>query len=71
MKPGYYLIKHLGFLVPARWDGDMWHHEYGTSFPQPEHKNVVKGPIVLDSDCPVGCTCTVNPNGSIHVKCIE
>jgi len=66
MEPGYYLIEHDGFLIPARWDGESWHHEKGKSHPRPDHGNV-KGPITLG--CPTGCTCTTNPDGSINVNC--
>lgn len=73
MKQGYYLIKHLGYLLPARFDGEMWHHEHGTSFARPSHENVVcdenKNPIVLDLSCPTGCSCTTNSDGSVTVKC--
>ncbi len=73
MKPGYYVIKHLGRLLPARWDGNMWHHEHGTSFAHPEHKNVVcdehNQPIAITLSCPNGCSCSSNPDGSVTVKC--
>jgi len=73
MKPGYYLIKHLGNLLPARWDGERWHHEHGTSFAHPDHENVVcddnKQPVAIPLSCPTGCTCTTNSDGSIHVDC--
>lgn len=63
---GYYIIEQDGFLLPARWDGNMWNHERGKSSPREGHKNV-KYPVSYS--CPLGCTCTVNPDGSIHVDC--
>jgi len=73
METGYYVIKHLGHLLPARWDGKYWHHEHGTSFEHPEHDNVCKDdsgtPVVIALSCPTGCTCTQNQDGSTTVNC--
>ena len=74
MKPGYYEIKHDGFILPARWDGEKWHHEKGTSFPHHEHDNVchkdgVPIQIFLGQGCPTGCSCTQNSDGSVTTKC--
>jgi len=66
MEVGYYLIEHDGFLIPARWDGQRWHHEKGIHHPVKDHGNV-KGPITLS--CPTGCTCTTNSDGSVNVNC--
>lgn len=66
MENGYYLIEHEGLLLPARWDGNKWHHEKGEHKPYPDHGNV-KGPIALL--CPTGCSCTTNPDGSVNVAC--
>lgn len=63
---GYYLIENGGLLLPARWDGNMWHHELGRTMPHEEHKNV-KGPITLS--CPTGCSCTTNADGTVNVHC--
>lgn len=73
MKHGYYQIKHEGLLLPARWDGEKWHHEKGITDAHPEHENVCRyedgTPITFDFKCPTGCTCTNNPDGSVNVLC--
>jgi len=63
---GYYVIEQEGFLLPARWDGEMWNHERGRSHPHPEHKKV-KYPMPFG--CPLGCRCFTNPDGSVTVDC--
>jgi len=78
MKTGYYIVKHRGKLIFARWDGLMFNHEYGQSrdneiVPHNRWQRIRKSmsfsvqPIALG--CPNGCSCTVNPDGSIHVNC--
>ena len=79
MKTGYYWIKLLnGRLLPARFDGKIWHHEDGTSIfveivPNNQWQRFRKwlGLNIqpLDYNCPAHCTCTTNPDGSIHVDC--
>lgn len=69
MKHGYYLIKHEGFLVPARFDGEKFHHEHGSSHDNECVKDEQDNPITFDFVCPTGCTCTSNSDGSTSVKC--
>lgn len=66
MITGYYAIKYNGHIIPARWDGEKWHHEFGKSFSEPDHSHVVH-PITLS--CPTGCVCTTNPDGTTNVDC--
>ena len=72
MEVGHYWIKHNGFSIPARWDGELWHHEFGTSTAELDHANVHKdghGRPVSIYSCPTGCTCHPNSDGSITVTC--
>jgi len=62
IKPGHYAIKLQGKVIPARWDGENWHHEYGT-----EPAEQVIHPIALA--CQTGCVCTTNPDGTVNVNC--
>lgn len=65
IEKGYYWIKYTGFILPARWDGEKWNHEKG-SHSDSNQDNII-GPI--NFSCPAGCTCTVNPDGSVNVDC--
>lgn len=65
METGYYWIKHEGFILPARFDGEKWHHEKGSHL-RGDDGDVI-GPI--NFSCPTGCTCTHNPDGSTTVQC--
>lgn len=68
MKPGYYWIKSKGEILPARWDGEKWHHEKGNHFD--DHVRDESGtPVAIHYSCPTGCTCKPNEDGSITVTC--
>jgi hypothetical protein len=69
MKPGYYLIKHEGYLLPARWDGEFWRHERGVYKDHETIKDKDGNPVIIPLSCPTGCTCHTNPDGSITTNC--
>ena len=78
MKTGYYWIKLDNQILPARWDGEKWNHENGTStfaevVPHNRWQRFRKWlglkVQLLDYNCPAHCLCTTNPDGSIHVDC--
>lgn len=68
LEAGYFVIELDGQLIPARFDGEIFHHEKGMSHPHPDHKNVKS---VLPLACPLGCRCITNPDGSITVDCTK
>jgi hypothetical protein len=69
MKPGYYSIKNHGNVLPARWDGKMWHHERGKNHECEVICDENGDPIPISLGCPTGCTCTVNSDGSVTTHC--
>ena len=69
MKPGYYLIKHEDNVLPARFDGEKFHHEKGITHENECVKDVNDNPIIIPLACPAGCSCSTNSDGSIHVDC--
>lgn len=80
MKTGYYWIAMNGKALIARWDGNVWTHEYGKS-QWNECKVVVQGafararrflgmaPRPIAFSCQPQCHCTQNPDGTWNINC--
>lgn len=61
LEKGWYWIEQDDVCYPAFFDGEGWVHKKNNK----EHK--VKEPIPFN--CPTGCSCTTNSDGTVNVHC--
>lgn len=65
-KTGYYWVQYKNEVIPARFDGTVYHH--GDKILHPKHVISVE-PMDDPPQCQTGCTCTQNADGSWTIVC--